>query len=288
MRWRGRRQSENVEDRRTSGRPVAAVGGGLGVVVIAIVIALLGGNPQQFLQQARQGQPAEVGPGGGGGEVELTAAEKEAGDFVKTVFADTEDVWSRLFAENEMTYQKPTLVLFKNEVRSGCGLASSGTGPFYCPADQKVYLDTSFFSQLARQLGAPGDFAQAYVVAHEVGHHVQKLLGYTDQVDAIRQKVPEVEYNKYSVRLELQADFYAGVMLHHANRMHDIIEAGDIEEALIAAQAIGDDTLQKRSKGYVQPETFNHGTSDQRVRWFSKGLKTGDWSQGDTFTAKQL
>ena len=286
MRWRGRRQSENVEDRRTTGAPVAAVGGGLGVIVIAIIIAVLGGNPQQFLQQANQGQPAAVPAGGGG--VELTAAEKEAGDFVKTVFADTEDVWSRLFAEKDMTYQKPTLVLFKDLVQSGCGKASSGTGPFYCPADQKVYLDTSFFSQLARQLGAPGDFAQAYVVAHEVGHHVQKLLGYTDQVDAIRRKVPEVEYNKYSVRLELQADFYAGVMLHHANRMHDIIEAGDIEEALIAAQAIGDDTLQKRSKGYVEPETFNHGTSEQRVRWFSDGLKTGDWSQGDTFSAQQL
>ncbi|SMP46908.1 hypothetical protein SAMN06265222_102196 [Neorhodopirellula lusitana] len=285
MRWRGRRQSENVEDRRTVGRPVAAVGGGIGVVVIAIIIGLLGGNPQQFLQQARQNQPAqEAGPGG----VELTAAEKEAGDFVKTVFADTEDVWTRLFAANDRNYQKPVLVLFKDQVRSGCGMASSGTGPFYCPADQKVYLDTSFFEQLSRQLGAPGDFAQAYVVAHEVGHHVQKLLGYTDQVDQIRQQVPEVEYNKYSVRLELQADFFAGVMLHHANRMHDIIEAGDIEEALVAAQAIGDDTLQKRSKGYVQPETFNHGTSEQRVRWFSKGLKTGDLTLGDTFGAKQL
>lgn len=286
MRWRGRRQSENVEDRRTASRPVAAVGGGLGVIVIAIVIALLGGNPQQFLQQARQNQPAaQPGPGGGG---ELTAAEKEAGAFVKTVFADTEDVWTRLFAANDLTYKKPVLVLFKDQVSSGCGMASSGTGPFYCPADQKVYLDTSFFQQLSRQLGAPGDFAQAYVVAHEVGHHVQKLLGYTDQVDAIRRKVPEVEYNKYSVRLELQADFFAGVMLHHADRMHDIIEAGDIEEALVAAQAIGDDTLQKRSKGYVEPETFNHGTSDQRVRWFTKGLKTGDLTQGDTFGAQQL
>ena len=285
MRWRGRRQSENVEDRRTLGAPVAAVGGGLGVIVIAIIIALLGGNPQQFLQQARQNQPAQqAGPGGG----ELTESEKEAGAFVKTVFADTEDVWTQLFAANDRVYEKPVLVLFKNQVRSGCGMASSGTGPFYCPADKKVYLDTSFFSQLSRQLGAPGDFAQAYVVAHEVGHHVQKLLGYTDQVDKIRARVPEVEYNKYSVRLELQADFFAGVMLHHANRMNDIIEAGDIEEALVAAQAIGDDTLQKRSKGYVQPETFNHGTSDQRVRWFSKGLKTGDLTQGDTFGAKQL
>ncbi|MBB3207803.1 hypothetical protein FHS27_003630 [Rhodopirellula rubra] len=265
------------------GRP-AAVGGGIGIVLIAIVIGLLGGNPQQFLQQARQNQPAAAP----GQAAELTPAEKEAGEFVSTVFADTEDVWTRLFAENDMQYRKPTLVLFKDQVRSGCGMASSGTGPFYCPADQKVYLDTSFFSQLARQLGAPGDFAQAYVVAHEVGHHVQKLLGYTDQVDRIRQQVPEVEYNKYSVKLELQADFFAGVMLHHADRMHNIIERGDIEEALTAAQAIGDDTLQRRSKGYVQPETFNHGTSAQRVEWFSKGLKTGDLSQGDTFGAASL
>ncbi|EMI41831.1 neutral zinc metallopeptidase [Rhodopirellula sp. SWK7] len=283
MRWKGRRQSENVEDRRTMGRP-AAVGGGIGIVLIAIVIGLLGGNPQQFLQQARQNQPAAAP----GQAAELTPEEKEAGEFVSTVFADTEDVWTRLFAENDMQYRKPTLVLFKDQVRSGCGMASSGTGPFYCPADQKVYLDTSFFSQLARQLGAPGDFAQAYVVAHEVGHHVQKLLGYTDQVDRIRQQVPEVEYNKYSVKLELQADFFAGVMLHHADRMHNIIERGDIEEALTAAQAIGDDTLQRRSKGYVQPETFNHGTSAQRVEWFSKGLKTGDLSQGDTFGAASL
>ncbi|EMI55762.1 KPN_02809 family neutral zinc metallopeptidase [Rhodopirellula sallentina] len=284
MRWKGRRQSENVEDRRTMGRP-AAVGGGIGIVLIAIVIGLLGGNPQQFLQQARQNQAA---PGPGGEPAELTPEEQEAGEFVATVFADTEDVWTRLFADNGLDYRKPTLVLFKDHVRSGCGMASSGTGPFYCPADQKVYLDTSFFSQLSRQLGAPGDFAQAYVVAHEVGHHVQKLLGYTDQVDKIRQQVPEVEYNKYSVKLELQADFFAGVMLHHADRMHNIIERGDIEEALTAAQAIGDDTLQRRSKGYVQPETFNHGTSEQRVRWFSKGLKTGDLSQGDTFGAETL
>jgi len=286
MRWRGRRQSENVEDRRTAGRPVAAVGGGLGVLVIAIIIALLGGNPQQFLQQAQQNQPVAVEQGPGGEE--LTPAEKEAGAFVKTIFADTEDVWTKLFATNDLTYQKPTLVLFKDQVDSGCGLASSGTGPFYCPADQKVYLDTSFFGQLSRQLGAPGDFAQAYVVAHEVGHHVQKLLGYTDQVDAIRQKVPEVEYNKYSIRLELQADFFAGVMLHHANQMYDFLETGDVEEALNAAQAIGDDTLQRRSQGYVQPETFNHGTSEQRVRWFSKGFSTGDLTQGDTFGAQQL
>ncbi|MEO9593371.1 KPN_02809 family neutral zinc metallopeptidase [Rhodopirellula bahusiensis] len=283
MRWRGRRQSDNVEDRRTSGGG-AVVGGGIGVIVIAIIIGLLGGNPQQFLQQAAQ-QPA---PAGAGGEVELTPQEIEAGEFVSTVFADTEDVWTDLFAQAGRDYKKPTLVLFKDQVNSGCGMASSGTGPFYCPADEKVYLDTSFFGQLARQLGAPGDFAQAYVVAHEVGHHVQNLLGYTDQLDQIRQKVPEVEYNKYSVRLELQADFFAGVMLHHAEKKYRIIEDGDIEEAMTAARAIGDDTLQKRSRGYVQPETFNHGTSEQRLRWFTKGLQTGDLNQGDTFQTDQL
>lgn len=285
MRWRGRRQSDNVEDRRTSGGPGGAVlGGGIGVIIIAMIIGLLGGNPQQFLQQARQNQPAAVAGEG----ADLTPEEVEAGEFVSTVFADTEDIWTELFAEAGREYQKPTLVLFKNQVRSGCGLADSGTGPFYCPADEKVYLDTSFFGQLARQLGAPGDFAQAYVVAHEVGHHVQNLLGYTDQMAKIRSQVPEVEYNKYSVKLELQADFFAGVMLHHAEKKYRMIEDGDIQEALTAAKAIGDDTLQKRSRGYVQPETFSHGTSEQRLRWFTKGLQTGDLAQGDTFQANEL
>ncbi|MCC9643179.1 zinc metallopeptidase [Rhodopirellula sp. JC740] len=282
MRWRGRRQSDNVEDRRTAGGG-AVVGGGIGVIVIAIIIGLLGGNPQQFLQQAAQQQ----GPAAGG-EVQLSPEEVEAGEFVSTVFADTEEVWTDLFAQAGRDYKKPTLVLFKDQVRSGCGLASSGTGPFYCPADEKVYLDTSFFGQLARQLGAPGDFAQAYVVAHEVGHHVQNLLGYTDQMEQIRRQVPEVEYNKYSVKLELQADFFAGVMLHHAEKKYRIIEDGDVQEAMTAAKAIGDDTLQRRSRGYVQPETFNHGTSEQRLRWFMKGLQTGDLNQGNTFEAERL
>lgn len=283
MRWKGRRQSDNVEDRRSAGRPAAV--GGIGVILIAVVIGLLGGNPIAFLQQVQQGQVAQ-GPGDAAGE--LTAQQQEDGAFAKTVFADTEDVWSEIFQQNGERYREPTLVLFTGEVRSGCGIATSGTGPFYCPADEKVYLDTSFFGQLARQLGAPGDFAQAYVVAHEVGHHVQKLLGVTDEVEQVRHRVSETEYLKYSVKLELQADFYAGVMLHHDNRMHQIIEDGDVEEALTAAQAIGDDTLQRRSKGYVQPETFSHGTSEQRVYWFTKGLQTGDMSQGDTFNAPSL
>ncbi len=283
MRWKGRRQSDNVEDRRSMGRPAAV--GGVGVILVAVVIGLLGGNPIAFLQQAQQVQAPQ---GGGGEQGELTPQQQEDGAFAKTVFADTEDVWNKIFQDQGEQYREPTLVLFTDQVRSGCGMASSGTGPFYCPTDEKVYLDTSFFGQLARQLGAPGDFAQAYVVAHEVGHHVQKLLGVTDEVDRIRQRVPEEEYLKYSVRLELQADFYAGVTLHYDNKMHQIIEEGDVEEALTAAQAIGDDTLQKRSKGYVQPETFSHGTSEQRVYWFTKGLKTGDMNQGDTFNSDSL
>ncbi len=281
MRWRGRRQSENVEDRRSMTGPVA-MGGGLGVMVIAIVIALLGGNPQQFLQQANQGAPQQAGAR------ELTPEEVEAGEFVSTIFADSEEVWTELFRQAGFEYEKPTLVLFSGQVQSGCGPAGSGTGPFYCPADEKVYLDTSFFDQLARQLGAPGDFAQAYVVAHEVGHHVQKLLRYTDYVDQARAQLPEVQYNKYSVALELQADFFAGVMLHHADKKYNTIERGDVEEGLNAAKRIGDDALQMASKGYVQPESFNHGTSEQRMQWLYKGLETGDLSQGDTFKALGL
>ncbi|MEM1225794.1 MAG: neutral zinc metallopeptidase [Planctomycetota bacterium] len=286
MRWRGDRQSQNIDDRRRVSRAPVAMGGGIGVILIAIIISLLGGNPQQFLQQANQNQAG--GAGAAAATRELTPEEVEAGQFVSTVFAYTEDVWNDLFARNGQRYEEPQMVLFTGQVNSGCGLASSGTGPFYCPADRKVYLDTSFFAQLDRQLGAPGDFAQAYVVAHEVGHHVQNLLGYTDQMEQLRRQLPEVEYNKYSVKLELQADFFAGVMLHHAEKMYQVIEDGDIEEALTAARAIGDDTLQKRSRGYVQPETFNHGTSDQRLRWFSKGLRTGDLNQGDTFSAREL
>ncbi|MEM6979462.1 MAG: neutral zinc metallopeptidase [Planctomycetota bacterium] len=288
MRWRGDRQSTNVDDRRGRRKAPAAVGGGIGVILIAVIITLLGGNPQQFLQQAQQNQVGGPPRAGGGQPGELSPDEVEAGKFVSTVFAYSEDVWNDLFARNGQRYEEPVMVLFTNQVNSGCGLASSGTGPFYCPADRKVYLDTSFFAQLDRQLGAPGDFAQAYVVAHEVGHHVQNLLGYTDQMDQLRRRLPEVEYNKFSVKLELQADFFAGVMLHHAEKRYQIIEEGDIQEALNAARAIGDDTLQKRSRGYVQPETFNHGTSDQRLRWFSKGLRTGDLNQGDTFSATNL
>ncbi len=292
MRWRGGRQSENVEDARgVSG--TAVVGGGAGLMIIAIIIVLLGGDPRQFLQQANNqqannqqaGAPAGAGRGADG---ELSPAEVEAGEFCATVLGYTEDVWSRLFMEAGKQYRYPTMKLFSGQTQSACGGATAASGPFYCPADEKVYLDTSFFAQLAQDLNAPGDFAQAYVIAHEVGHHVQNLLGYTDQLDALRPRLSEVENNEYSVKLELQADFFAGVMLHHANRMQNIIEPGDVQEALRAATAIGDDTLQRRSGQAPRKETFTHGTSDQRERWFRKGLDTGDLSQGDTFSAKSL
>lgn len=288
MRWRGRRQSENVEDRRKMAGP-AVVGGGMGLMIIAVIVALMGGNPQKFMQQAKQQQGAAQAQGGKAPE--LSAQEKEQGEFAKVVLADTEDAWTMLFEQAGQKYEKPAMVLFTERVQSACGAASAASGPFYCPADRKVYLDTSFFQQLSQQLGAPGDFAQAYVIAHEVGHHVQNLLGYTEKVEQVRRTQSKEAANEASVRLELQADFLAGCMLHHAQRTKNIIEPGDVEEALRAATAIGDDRLQKRSQGYVGPEeSFTHGTSEQRLRWFTKGLQTGDLSQGDTFgiSAEQL
>lgn len=289
MRWQGRRESENVEDRRRSAAPVA-VGGGIGVILIAIIIALLGGDPQQFLQQANQGGGVQVGipADGGGGEVQLSEEEELRGQFARVVLADTEDVWNRIFAQQGRKYREPTLVLFSGKVQSACGMAESATGPFYCPADSKLYLDTTFFVQLDKQLGAPGDLACAYVIAHEVGHHIQNLLGTTDQMEKARRTLSQVEYNDLSVRLELQADFLAGVCLHHADRMKDIIEPGDVEDALRAASAIGDDTLQERSGRVARPESFTHGSSDQRLKWFRLGLETGDVTKGDTFSVRNL
>lgn len=281
MRWRGRRQSENVEDRRGVSGP-AMVGGGMGLMIIALIAALFGINPQKFLNKAKAPQQQQQrGAANAGGE--LSPEEKERGEFAKVVFADTEDVWTDLFARAGKKYDKPTLVLFSGSVRSACGGASAESGPFYCPADGKVYLDTTFFRQLSQKLNAPGDFAQAYVIAHEVGHHVQNILGYTDKVEAVRRTRDKAATNRASVRLELQADFFAGCMLHHAQRTKNIIEPGDVEEALIAATAIGDDRLQKNSRGYADHESFTHGTSQQRLNWFMKGLQTGDLQQGDTF-----
>ena len=214
--------------------------------------------------------------------------EDQLAEFVGVVLADTEDVWNKLYQQQGAQYREPELVLFTGTVQSACGYAQAATGPFYCPADQKVYIDLSFQETLSEQLGADGDFAMAYVVAHEVGHHVQNLMGLTNKVHSQRGQISQAEYNELSVRLELQADFLAGVWAHHADEMHDILEAGDVEEAMRAANAIGDDRLQKQSQGYVVPDAFTHGTSEQRMRWFRRGLETGDIAQGDTFSAQSL
>ena len=284
MRWQNRRESSNVEDRRgMSGRKLAA-GGGLGGIVIIVLYLLLGGNlgeniPDLQLSTESAG-PAESRP--------LTAEEQEAGRFVSVILADTEDVWKTLFSAEGRTYVEPTLVLFTDLTDSACGMAQAATGPFYCPADQKVYIDLGFFAEMQRRLNAPGDFAQAYVIAHEIGHHVQNQLGIMEQVMPRRNQMSEREFNALTVRLELQADFLAGVWAHHAQRMQNVLEEGDIEEGINAAGAVGDDRIQKMTQGYVVPDAFTHGTSEQRVRWFLKGFKSGDLSQGDTFNASSL
>jgi uncharacterized protein len=286
MLWRGRRQSENVEDvRGGGGRKMLVAGGGLGTIVIALVILFLGGKPEDVMQvlQPQQGRlQAPASP------KEMSPQDREAGELAAVILADTEDVWGALFRDSGRQYRMPKMVLFTEMTRSGCGAASASTGPFYCPADEKVYLDLSFLSELQGRLRAPGDFAEAYVISHEVGHHVQKLLGIMDQVDRQRSRMSKEEYNRLSVRLELQADFLAGVWAHHAQRMKSILEAGDIEEGMNAASAVGDDRIQKQAQGYVVPESFTHGTSEQRLRWFLKGFKTGDMAQGDTFRANPL
>jgi predicted metalloprotease len=286
MRWQGERQSENVEDRRGARGP-AMVGGGIGTLLLMMfVVWLMGGNPIAFLvQQAQQPQQQVNAPADGPVD---PAANDEMKQFVATVLASTEDVWTEQFRQLGKQYQKPKLVLFRGQVRSACGMADAAVGPFYCPGDEQVYLDTSFFDELAQRFQAPGDFAQAYVIAHEIGHHVQNQLGISDQVHNARRQLSDEEYNKLSVRLELQADFFAGVWAHHAQLKRHILEEGDIDEALQAATAIGDDRLQKQAQGYVVPDSFTHGTSAQRVRWFRKGFETGDMEQGDTFNAAQL
>jgi hypothetical protein len=283
MKWQGRRQSGNVDDQRgrSGRRPLGGIGlgkGGLGILMIVLIISwLTGTNPLQFLQQTNfdqysvPDQPTSV------------PINDEMSQFVKVVFADTEDVWNELMDG----YREPTLVLFTDYVESACGQANSAVGPFYCSRDERVYIDLSFYEELRNRFDAPGDFAQAYVIAHEVGHHVQHLLGITDRVHAMRDRVSEEEYNQLSVKLELQADFLAGVWAHHA-RNKGYLEEGDIEEALTAASAIGDDRLQMQSRGYVTPDSFTHGTSEQRMRWFRKGFQSGDPSEGDTFSTENL
>ena len=278
MEWEGRRESENVEDRRmvTPGR--VAVGGG-GILVVALLVYLFGGDPQALLnrvqQNQQQGEEQAAPP--------TNPEQEKLRHFVGVVLADTEDVWRAQFKKMGKTYQEPRLVLFNRRIESACGLADAAVGPFYCPGDQKVYLDLSFFEELKTRFKAPGEFAQAYVIAHEVGHHVQKLLGISDKVHAQRSRLSKVEFNKLSVRLELQADFLAGFWGYHAQKMKHILDPGDLEAALRAANAIGDDRLQKQARGYVVPDSFTHGSSEQRIRWFRRGFDSGNFSQGDTF-----
>ena len=277
MLWKGRRESTNVDDRRGMSGGTLAVGGGvLGVIALLINFFLGGGDVSQLPQNL---------PGGGSPEMsaEQKAAEDELAGFVKVVFRDTEDVWNSQLGESQ--YQEPRLVLFSGSTQSGCGQASQASGPFYCPADQQVFIDLSFYDELKRRFNVSGDFAMAYVIAHEVGHHIQYLMGTTEKMARARQQMSQTEYNRLSVKLELQADFLAGVFAHHNQKY---IQAGDIEEALTAANAIGDDNLQKQAQGHVVPDAFTHGTSEQRMYWFKKGYQTGDINQGDTFSASDL
>lgn len=284
MRWQNRRLSDNVEDRRGGGGmgTKLGVGGGIGGVIIIILSLLFNRDPQQVLNQVQQGS------GGNTQSEQVTDSSDETARFASTVLADTEDVWTKLFAEMHKKYQDPGMVIYSEVNQSGCGTAQAAMGPFYCPADEKVYLDLSFFNEMEQRFHVVGDFAMAYVIAHEVGHHVQNMMGTTQKMEAARSRLSEEEYNKLSVKLELQADFLAGVWAHHAQKMQNILEAGDIEEALNAASAVGDDKLQKAAQGYVVPDAFTHGTSAQRMRWFKKGFESGDIKDGDTFNTNDL
>ncbi len=285
MRWKDERRSENVEDRRGITPAGLAIGGGIGTLILVLIATFLGADPRQVLNALQQNQP-QAAPKQAGGPV--NPAEEEKKDFVTAILGNTEDVWTDLFKDMGKQYVKPTLVLFTDQVRSACGQASAAVGPFYCPADQKVYIDLAFYQELKDKFKAPGEFAQAYVVAHEIGHHVQNLLGISDKIHDAQQRLSKEEGNELSVRLELQADFLAGVWAHHAQMKRQILEPGDVEDGLRAATAIGDDRLQLETQGYVVPDSFTHGTSQQRYRWFHKGLQTGDLKQGDTFQAEDL
>lgn len=281
MRWRGERQSTNIEDRRGIGGRVA-VGGGLGTIVVLILALLFGADPSQLLEQMPSSPSSDVQS-----SRPVSTEEEELKQFVAVVLAKSEDVWQNVFQQTGRQYREPTLVLFTDQVQSACGMAGAAVGPFYCPGDEKVYIDLSFYEELRRRFNAPGDFAQAYVIAHEVGHHVQNLLGISDRVDAMQRRVSQTEANQLSVRLELQADFFAGIFARYV-KDQGVLEAGDIEEALRAASAIGDDQIQRRTTGRVVPDSFTHGTSEQRFRWFKKGYDTGDIRQGDTFSTTSL
>lgn len=276
MKLDGRRESGNVRDARGKGGRTAGIGIG-GLIIVCLITWIMGGNPLEVLNLA--GGVAETGQ-----TYEPTAEEESLARFSKQILAGTEDVWSAVFAQMGLKYEPPTLVLFSGSVQSGCGGATSSTGPFYCSADKAVYLDLSFFTTMKKEFGTAGDFAYAYVIAHEVGHHVQNLLGTLREAHSAMSRASSTESNKISVRLELQADFYAGIWAHHDNEMFNSLEPGDIEEGLAIASRIGDDYLQKQARGYAVPDSFNHGTSEQRVRWLKKGFSSGDMEKGDTFS----
>ncbi|MEH7443257.1 neutral zinc metallopeptidase [Bacillus sp. JJ1122] len=282
MQWKGRRASGNVEDRRGMGGGGMLMGGGLGGIVLLVIMTFLGGGDLgdvvNNISNTGGQSPAPY---------EETQQEKDLAEFVSVVLADTEEVWTEEFKKEGMVYKEPTLVLYSGSVQSACGTAGASVGPFYCPGDQKLYIDLSFYDELQSKFQAPGDFAMAYVIAHEVGHHVQTLLGTSDKLNSMRQNLSKTEFNKYQVRFELQADYLAGVWANHAQGM-GVVEEGDLEEALNAASAVGDDTIQKRSQGYVVPESFTHGTSEQRKSWFYKGYKAGNLQEGDTFNSREF
>lgn len=279
MQWRNRQQSANVEDMRGMGRALP-IGGGIGTLVIGLVVYFLSGDPSVLINSAGSGSGTSITRQSGSGS---GATNDEAKQFVSVVLADTEDTWGKFFQQRGQQYREPKLVLFTDRVQSACGVAGASSGPFYCPNDQKLYIDLAFFREMRDRLGAPGDFAQAYVIAHEVGHHVQNQMGTLGKVHQLQNRVSEREANQLSVRTELQADFYAGVWAHYAERKK-LLDPGDIEEALGAASAVGDDRLQQKSRGYVVPDSFTHGSSQQRVEWFTRGFKSGDLKQGDTFS----
>jgi predicted metalloprotease len=279
------RRSTNIEDRRGVRLPGRFAGGGIGLLVLIVVAVLLGADPSKLLNDINY---TGVDQGSYNDGTPLSEEEKELGDFVSVVLADTEDTWRDIFARYNGTYREPTLVLFSGAVESACGYAGAAVGPFYCPSDEKVYIDLSFYRELKERFNAPGDFAQAYVIAHEVGHHVQNLLGISEQVSNAQRRVGGGEANKLSVMLELQADCFAGVWAHNADRARDILERGDVEEGLNAASSIGDDRLQMQSQGRVTPDSFTHGTSKQRVAWFKRGLDSGEMESCNTFEAANL
>ncbi len=285
MRWKGREESTNVEDRRRNSTPKMAAGGGGILLIIALIAILFGADPKAVIQNLMQGQQqiGGVQQADAPNNAPLDPREEEMAQFVRVILKDTEDVWDKLFAQGGEKYQKPRLVLFTDKVNSACGFANAAVGPFYCPGDSKVYIDLTFFDELAQKYRAAGEFPRAYVIAHEVGHHIQNLLGTSDQVSRLQQRVGKSEGNQLSVRLELQADFYAGVWAHHVQKMKNVLEEQDIKQAIVAAQAIGDDRLQKQAQGYVVPDSFTHGTADQRARWFLKGFKSGNMNDGNTF-----